>query len=50
MIDSKTISDFKKALSLMVGSSLIDEIVTPRDEVFARFQPVFSKEHLPKLS
>lgn len=32
------------------GDRLYDELVSPREEVLARFQPVFSPDHIPSLT
>ncbi len=32
------------------GQRMYDEIVAPRDQVFARYRPIFSAEHLPELT
>jgi len=32
------------------GHKIYDEIVTPREQVFARYRPIFSSEHVPGLT
>lgn len=40
----------RAALAEMKGSPLWTEIVTPRDSVLARFQPIFRRTHIPQLT
>jgi hypothetical protein len=39
-----------KLVAFKPGNRIFDEIVAPRDEVFARFRPIFSLEHLQALT
>lgn len=48
---SAILSDLRgKLAAFKPGNKTYDEIVATRDQVFARYQPVFSSEHVPQLS
>lgn len=47
---SAAVGRLRAALAEMKGSSLWTEIVTPRDSVLARFQPIFHRTHIPQLT
>jgi hypothetical protein len=45
------IGRLREALTFFkAGDSTYDGIVAPREQVFARYQPIFSKHHIPQLS
>jgi len=39
-----------KLVGFKPGNKIFDEIVAPRDEVFAKYRPIFSLEHVPDLT
>ena len=48
---SKVIGDIRGALALFKpGHKIYDEIVATREQVFARYRPVFSSNHIPNLT
>jgi len=48
---SKALSEIRGVLArFKPGQKLYDEIVGNRDEVFARYRPIFSPEHIPNLT
>jgi hypothetical protein len=47
---SKGLAELRACLvRLKPGQSVYDEIVAPRDEVFAKFRPIFCPQHIPAL-
>lgn len=49
-IPQEKIGKLRGILGGLEKTKTYTEIVLPRDEVFARFKPVFSSEHLPRLT
>jgi hypothetical protein len=48
---SNALSDLRGALvRFRPGQKVYDEIVATRDQVFAKYQPLFSAEHVPSLT
>ncbi len=48
---SKAVNDLRGILPKFVpGHQVYDEIVGTKDEVFARYQPIFTSEHVPNLT
>src|SRR4051812_12043134 len=45
-----TIAKLRDLLTAMKQSPIWSQIVQPRDQVFARFQPIFSAAHIPTLT
>jgi len=44
------IGKLREALAGLTKTKTYREIVEPKDEVFARFQPVFSPQHIPQIT
>ncbi len=49
-LTSEVIGQLRAAAVTFKKSVIYGQIVKPRDEVFARFQPIFSIDHVPTLS
>lgn len=48
---SEALAELRRTLSgSQAGTKLFDDIVAPRDQVFARYRPLFAVSHLPKLT
>ena len=48
---SKVVGDLRGALArFKPGQKIYDEIVATREEVFAKYRPIFSPEHVPSLT
>ena len=48
---NKALGDLRAVLTtLKPGQETYDEIVANRDQVFAKYQPIFSTDHIPSLS
>ncbi len=44
------IGELREALAGLKSSAIYKEVVEPRDAVLARYQPVFSPEHIPEIT
>lgn len=44
------IGTLRQLLAAMKVSPIWQQIVEPRDQVYARFQPLFALKHLPQLT
>lgn len=47
---AEAVMKLRQALAQMKQTEIWAQIVTPRDDVFARFQPIFNRTHLPQLT
>lgn len=49
-IPAETLGQLREDVIALRGTPMYNDIVEPRDKVFARFQPVFSLEHLESIT